>query len=225
MNPFRISPNLQVIQTANLAKTPNYATDPLLHRDMVMSAKYSNLINAISYITLDGFFLEFGVFQGNSINFIAGKIGDNQLIYGFDCWQGIHEDWLISQSLCDPSTSVLFKKGTWSTNNVLPKVKTNVRLISGMFEDSLPEFCKIHFSEHAPNFTSFVHIDSDLYSSAKTIFKYIGHTFITGSVIVFDEFHAVGHEDKAFKEWLLESNHTATLVSKTTSGQCVFIID
>jgi hypothetical protein len=101
----------------------------------------------------------------------------------------------------------------------VPTVATNVKLVSGLFEDTLPKFVLEH-----PEPTAFVHIDSDLYSSAKTILTYIGPSLIKGSVVVFDEWFAPGCEDRAFKEFLEEFDKTATAVFSTTR-QITFIID
>ena len=223
MSGFGSMAQIRPIQTADLEKNPEYYKDTIIHGDMIDIARYKNLLNAISNITLKGYFLEFGVFQGKTINFVAERISNDQLIYGFDSWQGIPDDWHISQSLMDPEKSIMFKKGSWSANGSLPNVKPNVRLISGLFEESLPNFCQEHFTEN--NITSYLHVDCDLYSSTKTVFDFIGRTLASGSVIVFDEYHATGHEDRAFKEWLIDSKNTATMISTTTSGQCVFIID
>jgi hypothetical protein len=165
--------------------------------------KRFNLALALRQVTLYGKYLEFGVYQGNSINFIATKISQNncqQLIYGFDCWQGLPEEWA--------TTETVYPAGSYSTNNQIPEVEKNVRLVSGLFEDTLPQFCATH---NYP--TAFVHIDSDLYSSAKTIFKYLGPTLVNGTIIVFDDWVLdPDGEKKAFNEWLEETNTQATLL-------------
>lgn len=40
----------------------------------------------------DGLYLEFGVFQGTTINYIAQQ-KENETIYGFDSFEGLPEDW------------------------------------------------------------------------------------------------------------------------------------
>jgi hypothetical protein len=45
-------------------------------------------------VTVDGFFLEFGVCTGTSINFL-GALNPKKTIYGFDSFEGIPEDWDI----------------------------------------------------------------------------------------------------------------------------------
>ena len=46
----------------------------------------------LSNITIDGLFLEFGVFEGDSINVIAKKM-KNKTIHGFDSFEGLPQDW------------------------------------------------------------------------------------------------------------------------------------
>jgi hypothetical protein len=59
---------------------------------------------------------------------------------------------------------------------------TNVTLVKGMFENSLPRWLSSN-----PDSTSFLHIDSDLYSSAKCILDNLNDRIAPGAVIVFDE--------------------------------------
>jgi len=114
-------------------------------------------------------FCEFGVFSGKTINFIADNY-PNIIVYGFDSFEGIPEKWNF------------LEKGYFKVN-VLPKVRPNVQLIKGWFNEALPEFLKINKGN-----VSFLHIDSDLYSSAKTIFTLMNERIVSGTVIVFDEF-------------------------------------
>ena len=165
----------------------------------------------VDFITLDGLYLEFGVWNGESINYIA-QVLPTKIIYGFDCWTGIPEDWNFN----DKS----FPKGSWSAGGRPPKPKPNVRFISGLFETTLPMFVAEH-----PNIpTAFVHIDSDLYASAKTIFKHMGSSFVPGTVILFDEYASNSGEKQAFDEWLEESNLYAVMIRETPIEQVSFVI-
>ena len=158
------------------------------------------------FVKLDGLYLELGVYQGFTINYIA-RLFPTQKIYGFDSWQGLPEVW------------GRHPKGSYSTNGAIPAVVFNVELISGLFEDTLPEFIK----NYPDAKTAFIHIDSDLYSSAKTIFKYLGHTFVHGTVIVFDEYAQDAGEKQAFEEWLEEAGLFAATI-RITEEQASFII-
>jgi hypothetical protein len=65
----------------------------------------------------------------------------------------------------------------------LPHVSSNVTLIKGWFDQTLPPFLEKH-----PAPVSFLHVDCDLYSSTKTIFDSLRTRFRPGTVIVFDEY-------------------------------------
>ena len=139
---------------------------------------------------VNGLWLEFGVSGGASVNFIAKKIG--RTVYGFDSFEGLPEDWVKSRSNTQP-------KGSMSQNEQLPPSEANVQFVRGWFRDTLPRFLENHREPAA-----FVHIDSDLYSSAKCVLEKL--RFQNGSVIVFDEYYNYplwrDGEHKAFQEFL-----------------------
>ena len=140
-----------------------------------------------------GLVLEFGVFQGGTINYIAKKLPERK-IYGFDSFEGLPECWRDG-----------FGEGTFKTEN-LPDVESNVELRKGLFDDSLKKFLKeIPDSSHI----AYLHVDCDLYSSTKSIFNYLGNRIKNGTIIVFDEyFNYPGWMDgefKAFHEFLSDS--------------------
>ena len=67
----------------------------------------------------------------------------------------------------------------------MPKVSSNVKLVKGLFNETLPDF----FKENKNLEIDFIHIDCDLYSSTKTIFEnlYVFNKLNSGLIIVFDE--------------------------------------
>lgn len=165
------------------------------HPEKVKSFKNRKILlnYALSQVILDGIYCEFGVFQGESLNYLAKKISP-ELIYGFDSFDGLPED----------VKGTNYKKGTFKTK--IPDVRFNVRLIIGKFEDVLAEV-----SGHVWNNSKivFAHIDCDLYSSAKCIFTKLKEYFSIGTVLVFDEFmnfpNFEEHEYKAFREFIEEN--------------------
>jgi predicted O-methyltransferase YrrM len=129
----------------------------------------------------NGLYLEFGVFKGGSINHIAGQV--DETVYGFDSFEGLPERWK------DRYEAGHFKVPA------LPPVRSNVTLVKGWFEKTLPEFLEKH-----PGEVSFLHIDCDLYSSTRTIFSCLAPRIKPGTVIVFDEyFNYPGWRDDEFK--------------------------
>jgi hypothetical protein len=83
----------------------------------------------------------------------------------------------------------------------LPKVRGNVSLIAGWFDQTLPEFVA-RTTESA----ALLHIDCDLYSSTRTVFAHLGQRIGAGTILVFDEyFNYVNweqHEHRAFQEFV-----------------------
>lgn len=145
------------------------------------------LLYALSKAKLAGSFAEFGVFEGKSINVLASARPD-VIFDGFDSFKGLPHEWAGWQEF------------NFDRKGIVPKVKDNVVLHPGWFEDSLPDYEKMISK------LSFGHIDCDLYSSTKTIFDTLGSKVLPGTVLVFDEYFAYpgfeNHERKAFKEFL-----------------------
>jgi len=184
----------RALQKKALESTVNFIlNEKRLIKSRVFENKYELLKYSISHITLDGLIIEFGIYKGETISFIANLL-QNKQIYGFDSFEGLPETWRYN-----------FYKGTFKLDN-LPKIKENVVLVKGWFEKTLPEFIEKHRNIPA----SFIHIDCDLYSSTKTIFNYLKNNIVAGTVIVFDEFfNYIGWEEgefKAFNEFINENN-------------------
>lgn len=157
----------------------------------------------------DGLVLEFGVFSGRTINHLAAL--DPGSIIGFDSFEGLPEDWRA-----DVPKSTFQRAGP-------PEVKTNVELVIGRFEETLPAFVAAN-----PAPVAFLHIDCDLYSSTKTVFRFLRERIGPGAVIVFDEyFNYVGwrnHEYKAFAEFIAETGLTYHYFGAVPSHQQVGVI-
>ena len=83
---------------------------------------------AISKLKIDGHIAEFGVFEGDSINYLADLIFP-KTIFGFDSFLGLEEDFSLD-----------YPKGGFNKNGEMPLVKNNVSLIKGSFSDTLPEW-------------------------------------------------------------------------------------
>lgn len=150
-------------------------------------------------VTLQGLFIELGVFSGKTINFIAA-LNPHEKIYGFDSFQGLPEDWVKGNTIV--------KRGTFALKNPhdIPSVLHNVEIIKGMFAETLAAFTK-RFDPLLP--IAFLHIDSDIYTSAATAFTILGDRIQPGTILVFDELYNYpefeNHEFKALQEFLLRS--------------------
>jgi hypothetical protein len=126
---------------------------------------------ALGQCSVEGLVLEFGVYRGNTLSAIA-RI-DPRIAHGFDSFAGLPEDWTTFQ-----------KKGRFSLEGSIPEFEEpNIELHVGLFGDTLPGFLERH-----PGPARFVHIDSDLYSSAVTVLEGLRARIVAGTVIVFDEY-------------------------------------
>jgi hypothetical protein len=147
---------------------------------------------SLDAISIDGLVLEFGVWKGTTINRIADHLGEERQVHGFDSFEGLPEDWFGK-----------YERGSFNRNGSLPDVRSNVQLIAGWFDKTLPDFVAAHDGD-----VSYLHVDCDLYSSTKTIFEFLGDRIVPGTVILFDEyFNYPGwrmHEHRAFQEFVDE---------------------
>ncbi len=150
------------------------------------------LTYAVENITVEGNILEFGVFTGYSINYMSSK-KEEMKFYGFDSFEGLPEVWEGYHSF------------DFNMNGNMPEVNTNVTLIKGWFDQTLPVYTK----EHNENI-ALLHVDCDLYSSTKTIFEHLSPYIVKDTLIIFDEFfnypNYQEHEMKAFFEFSKEHN-------------------
>lgn len=159
--------------------------------------------------------LEFGVCRGGTIRTIRQILDKSFQVFGFDSFVGLPESWV------DKNGMVVVPPGYFSTNGVVPDVK-DVKFYAGWFTDTLPDYLKIARP------IALLHIDSDLYSSAKEVLWALNSYIVPGTIIVFDEWfykHDAkydDHEQKAFKEWVLvfgRKYEIIPFVDKTISGE------
>lgn len=157
----------------------------------------------------DRIICEFGVFKGESINHVARLT--NKTLYGFDSFEGLAEEW-----------GDTWKKGDFLVPR-LPKVRDNVKLVKGWFNETLPPFLKEN-----PGQVGFLHVDCDLYSSCKTIFELMESRLAPGTVIVFDEFFNYPQwedgEFKAFQEFLAKTKLSCEFIGYNRNGEQAAVI-
>ncbi|HEX2073658.1 MAG TPA: class I SAM-dependent methyltransferase [Geodermatophilus sp.] len=156
----------------------------------VCAAAEETLAHALELAPPDGMALEFGVFTGRTLQVIADTRGRTG-VYGFDSFEGLPEDWRSR-----------FPAGAFRVDT--PPSVEGAELVVGLFADTLPGF----LAEH-PGPVAFVHVDADLYSSARTVLDHVGPRLAPGSVVLFDEyFNYPGweeHEHRAWQEFVAKS--------------------
>lgn len=177
---------------------------------------YDLALRSAAEACLNGLWLEFGVWRGESINYIARKCRD-RTIYGFDSFEGLPVDWNQGAVSSTTIPAAYFKVYE------LPRVRSNVVLVKGWFDKSLPEFLLKHTEPIA-----FMHIDSDVYESAKTIFDIAGDRIKRGTVIVFDEYFNYPKweegEYRAFDEHLKRSGKKCEFIAFNSHGEQAALI-
>lgn len=172
------------------------------------------------YITnnLNGYFMEFGVYKGKSINFMAKK-KPNTVFYGFDSFEGLPEDWDMGNKV--------EKKGHFNFNGI-PDVEKNVVLIKGWFDNTIKKWKGQNDGQ-----ISFINIDSDLYSSAKTILYELNDQIVKNTVIRFDDLldspiarypKWVEGEWKALCEWCKDKNRDVVPVARSWKQGCTLVV-
>jgi predicted O-methyltransferase YrrM len=182
----RFHPHYALLQDA-LAETVEYIKSDMSDA-LIRKNAFDVLTFASKRVRLDGLFLEFGVSTGATIAHIA-RAHPKRTIHGFDSFDGLPEAW----------SGFSLDKGAFRRSSP-PPVPTNVELHVGWFDDTLAPFLAEHDGPVA-----LVHIDSDLYSSAKTILDELAPRIQTGTIIVFNEYFNYPnwkqHEFRAFQEF------------------------
>jgi hypothetical protein len=158
----------------------------------ILGSRNEVLAYSLGEAKLEGLVLEFGVWEGNSLALIS-EIA-NQDVHGFDSFEGLPEYWRAG-----------FIKGHFAVQNI-PSFKSNVKLHVGIFSETVPEFLEQLQESHKS--IRFIHIDSDLYSSARDILCGLSSAIGSGTVILFDEYFNFPGWEKgeylAFKEFCKE---------------------
>jgi hypothetical protein len=128
----------------------------------------------------DGDILEFGVFQGSSLQLFAERFPTRH-IYGFDSFDGLPEDWFNRP------------KGTFKTP--VPVMDCpNVTLLKGLFDATVPRFVAEWSGKAA-----IVHVDCTLYKSTMACLPPILPRCQEGTIVIFDEYY--GYPDFTQHEW------------------------
>lgn len=157
--------------------------------------------------------MEFGVYKGESINFLARNL-PNARVFGFDSFQGLEENWY--------GYSVL--KGHFNVNKKLPKVESNITLIEGWFKDSLPNFIKKLGQEQI----LILHMAADTYNPTKYVLNSLNKNLSSGSIIIFDEYYGYPgyemHEMKVFQEFVSKFGIQYKFIACTNSQVAVEIL-
>lgn len=150
--------------------------------------------------------------------------------FAFDSFQGLPEPTGIDTLSGD------FVEGKFSNskdnfiNHIISKgvPKDRVVVVSGWFSETLTEKTR---ADHEMRQAAIVHIDSDLYESAKLVLDFIEPLLVDGTIIIFDDWYNFkGNpnlgEQRAFREWLDENPEwIATQYQKESVWRNSFIMN
>ena len=132
-------------------------------------------------------YLEFGVFQGESIRYWANlNKNGNSRFFGFDSFEGLPEGW---QDL---------PKGHFDVGGDFPRIDdVRVNFVKGWFVKTIPAFAR----ELSVKNRLVLHMDADLYSSTMLVLVHLGPFLSKRDLIMFDEFGDREHEVRALRDW------------------------
>ncbi len=188
------------------------------------SDRFELLTYALSQVTVNGEIVEYGVARGVSLIHIAKHINlthagaevSQSLVHGFDSFEGLPEDW---EQPGNPKGSYALERSELEAISF----PSNVRIHKGTFDQTIPSFIK----EIGDNLISFLHIDSDLYTSAKIVLKMLKNKIVSGTIIVFDEYYGYHGwekgEFKAFDEFIKSSDVKFEYIAFNIVGEQVAI--
>ena len=182
---FAAGERMAVAESARLVAEQMSGAVPLSH-------PHATLEHALSLAPTGGMALEFGVYTGTTLKIIVAAREGGE-VYGFDSFEGLPENWRAG-----------FPAGMFDTDG-LPQV-SGAELVVGWFEEVLPKFLDEH-----PGPVDFLHVDSDLYSSAKTVLDAVGPRLRPGSIVVFDEYYNYpGWQEHEYRAWQEYAQATGT---------------
>ena len=161
-------------------------------------------IKAVQDSNTEGDWAEFGVHTGGTARFFLGHLPESSQFFLFDSFRGLPEKW-----------DNLHPKGHFACD--IPRFSDDrVVLVVGWFEDSVRDWAR---KRDRP--LSFIHIDSDIYSSARTVLWSCNSLIVPGSVILFDEFQGYKgwqrHEYKAYREWKTHFGRNCTYLGRSST--------
>lgn len=152
-----------------------------------------------AHISDELLFMELGVFTGNTFMMIRSELPENIILYGFDTFQGLPEDWISDDN------SIIYPKGKFAIDYI-PEETINTKFIVGKVEETL----RLFMAERRDKI-SFVHFDMDLYNPTYYSLQQLYTRFIVGTVLVFDDFFNLpgwqNHSFKALIDFLNDHNN------------------
>ena len=177
-------------------------------------------------VSIDGHVTEFGVYRGKTMQHIASHF-HNRTCWGFDSFEGLPEPWFTRSDESGPSHPA----GQFDIRKDpdQPRFASNVQLVRGWFADTIPAW----LAEN-PGAMAFMHVDCDIYSSARTIFDLCNDRIVPGTVVAFDEMYPwtdyelydrwAENEYQALAEWLDIYDRAFEVIGRSRHQQCSIMV-
>jgi O-methyltransferase len=147
-----------------------------------------------------GSFVECGVARGGSLAVMASMAGAEQLVWGFDSFEGLPElteaddgsggGWVGFRCAGPDGEDAV--SATFETLNV---PMHNVRVVKGWFEESLPR----HADEIGP--IAVLRLDADWYASTRFCLETLYDSVVQGGVVIIDDYFVFTGCRKAVDEF------------------------
>jgi O-methyltransferase len=155
-------------------------------------------------------YLEFGVYQGESIRYWS-QINrcTTSRFFGFDCFEGLPEDWHGSAL-----GNITMGKSSFNAGGTAPVIDDQrVNFVKGYFQDTLPGF----LDRFQPLNRLVIHMDADLYSSTLYVLCSLDRLITKDTLIMFDEFASINHEFRALVDYATSFRRKYSVVAYTSS--------
>jgi hypothetical protein len=195
---LRLGPRLGARNLARMRSALGYLEIGALARDQLASGslvlvddRYLVFDEAMRYIRGESpLYLEFGVFEGETMHWWCDHLTSlGAHFVGFDSFEGLSEEWRPG-----------FAAGRFSTNGPPDIDDTRASFVTGWFDETLPDFLMPAHDQ------LIVNVDSDLYSSARTVLDWVAPHLKSGSLLYFDELADRDHELRALQEVVAATN-------------------
>ena len=153
----------------------------------IVSLARQQIIDENKSFLEDKLFLEFGVMGGGSIRYISGQYDENKINYkgfGFDSFEGLPAEADME------ATSGIWKKGQFKSSvsfeELQKEFKDKITLVPGWFNETLNDETLSLFKGMK---AGLVHVDCDIYSSSKTVLKWLvdNDLLVDGTLIMYDD--------------------------------------
>ena len=160
---------------------------------------------------------EFGTYHGRSLRVLDQRLPHNWQLHGFDSFVGLPEQWRH-----EPAGSYSVTGDRGSATGCFP---ARAELHAGWFNETAGPFAKRVVDDG--DALALLHVDCDLYSSARDCLQSLAPLLQRGSIILFDDFlaHETWRDDekRAWDEAIAENGLEVEVVAASLlSKQCCF---